>query len=231
MSKKTIIITGTSSGLGKALFDILCDTDTRLLCISRTFLEHQTALAGEDTVLLACDLGKPEEVSALIQKFNKMLADTDSVVFINNAATIAPIGKVGDISDVEIVVATHTNFMSPMLITNALCGLEKIKQLTIIHIGTGAAREPIVGWPLYCSTKVACKMFFAVLKEQYKGDTKFTFHEFDPGVIDTPMQSRIRQSSQEDFPDVERFKTWQKTGKLSDPALVAKRLIEQCIPI
>ena len=231
MSKQTVIITGVSSGLGRALFDVLRGTDVRLVCISRTFLEYQTALASRDVVLLACDLSKPEEVSTLVQKLNSKLSSASDAVFINNAATIVPIGPIGQIDDAAITATTHTNFISPMRITNTLCGLKKVKKLTVIHVSTGAARIPLVGWSLYCATKAACKMFFAVLEEQYKGSKKVVVNQFDPGVIDTPMQKKIRQSSNRDFPRVEEFKTLQKMQKLSDPALVAKRLIEQYIPI
>lgn len=226
-----VIITGVSSGLGRALFDTLRTTGVRLVCISRTFLDYQTALAGEDVALLACDLSKTDEVSSLVKKLDELLADTNDIVFINNAATIAPIGRVGELDDAAIHAAVQTNFVSPMLVTNMLCRLTHVLHLTLIHIGTGAAREPIAGWPLYCSTKAAAKMFFSVLQEQGKDDKRIAVHEFDPGVMDTPMQSQIRQSSCKDFPDVEEFKAWQQDGKLSDPAQVAKKLVAQYIPL
>lgn len=231
MNKRTIIITGTSSGLGKALFDILHHAGVRLICISRTFPEYQTALSNRNLVLLTCDLSQKEDVLRLTQKLGQALAGEHEVLFINNAATIAPIGLVGKLDEAALIAAAHTNFVSPMLITNALCALKKTKRLTLIHVSTGAARMSIVGWALYCSTKAACKMFFSVVEEQYKESKNVTVHQFDPGVIDTPMQKKIRQSSSRDFPRVGEFKSFKKTRELSDPLLVAKRLIKQYIPI
>ncbi len=230
MSKKTIIITGVSSGLGKALFDALRTLDARLICISRTFLDYQKALSSDSVTLLPCDLSKLEEVSALTHKLGEMLLGASDIVFINNAATIAPVGSVGELDEVSMIAATHTNFVSPMLITNMLCKLKK-DRLTVVHLSTGAAHTPIVGWPLYCSTKAACNMFFAVLQEQCKGNTRVAIHQFDPGVMDTSMQEQIRQSSNKDFPRIAEFKDYKKDHRLSDPRAVAERLIREYIRV
>lgn len=231
MDRKTIIITGVSSGLGKALLDTLRTADVRLVCISHTFLDYQTALKNENVALLKCDLSNLEEVYVLTEKLGDMLLSASDIVFINNAATVSPIGRIGEIGDAEIIASAHTNFVSSMLITNALCRLKKAERLTFIHISTGAARTPIVGWPLYCSTKAASKMFFAILQEQYKGDERVVVHEFDPGVMDTPMQAQIRQAPNKDFPRVEEFKKLQQMHTLSDPSATAKKLVEQYIHV
>ena len=230
MNKRTIIITGISSGLGKALFGLLYASGEQLIGISRTFSEYQKTLPSDNATLIACDLSKPDEVTSLKQKLTERLSNVSDVVFINNAGTITPIGSIGEIDDAELIAAAHTNFISPMRITNMLCGLGKIERLTIVHLTTSAARTPIVGWSLYCASKAACKMFFSVLEEQCRGDNRTVVHQFDPGVIDTSMQDKIRQASSKDFPRLEEFKILKKTQKLSDPVEVAKKLISQCIP-
>ena len=230
-TNKTIIVTGVSSGLGKALFDALQGTDARLVCISRTFLDYQTKRAGENVVLLTCDLGNLDEVSTLTQTLDERLVDARDVTYIDNAATVAPVGLIGELDEAAIIAAAHTNFVSPMLITNALCALKSVARLTLIYVSTGAARTPFVGWPLYCSTKAGAKMWYGVLQEQYKDNDRVVVHEFDPGVMDTPMQSHIRQSSERDFPRVETFKALEKMQKLVDPARVAQKIIEQYIRI
>ncbi|MGD0328631.1 MAG: SDR family NAD(P)-dependent oxidoreductase [Minisyncoccia bacterium] len=231
MNKKTVIITGVSSGLGKALFDTLRGTGVRLICISRTFLSYQTALSDKNVTLLVCDLSNVKEVFSITQKLNKILEGANDIVFINNAATIAPIGLIGEIDDGAIVAAANINFVSPMLIMNVLCKLQKAKKLTFIHLTTGAARTPIIGWPLYCSTKAALKMFFAIIKRQYKNNKRFIVHEFDPGVMNTPMQKQIRQSSRKNFPRVEEFKKLQRARKLSNPLFVAQKLVKRYIRV
>lgn len=231
MSKKTIIITGVSSGLGKALFDILRTSNARLICISRTFLEYQTALASDNTMLLACDLSKPEEVSALTHKLGKLLRGAGDVVFVDNAATIQPIGRVGELNKVVVEAAAQTNFITPMIITNALSAIHSLKQLTVVHVSTGAARTPIVGWPLYCATKSGLKMFYSVMAAQEGNNGRIRVHEFDPGIMDTPMQTQIRKANSDAFPRIEEFKNYKKNHALSDPQTVAERLVREYISV
>jgi benzil reductase ((S)-benzoin forming) len=226
-TKKTIIITGTSSGLGKALFDTLHASGARLICISRTFSDQQTALAGDDTVLLTCDLSNNTEVLSLTKKLREMLREARDIVFIDNAATIKPIGSVGQLDESLILTTTHTNFVAPMLLANALASLENAERVSFIYVTTGAAKYAITGWALYCATKTGIDMFYKVVQEQYKDDKRISVHAFNPGVIDTPMQSQIRESSDKDFPRVKEYTLLHKMQKLSDPASVAKKLIEQ----
>ena len=47
----------------------------------------------------------------------------------------------------------------------------------------------------------------------------------DPGLIDTGMQSSIRQSSIEDFPSLEQFKQRKETGLLVPPVKVAEGIV------
>lgn len=217
MQNKTVILTGISSGLGQALFDELCNK-VNLICISRTFLAYQTAFTHDHIKLLSCDLGKTEQVSRLAQNLGKFLKGVDEVVYIDNAATILPIGLVGEIDGDSIIEAANVNFVSPMLITNALCKLKK--KVTVIHITAGATRRPIVGWPLYCPSKAAARMFYQILKEQHKG--KVTVHLFAPGVMDTPMQKKIWGKEAKKFLRVKI-----PTLKLADPSEIAKKLVKR----
>ncbi|OGG90752.1 hypothetical protein A3G12_01055 [Candidatus Kaiserbacteria bacterium RIFCSPLOWO2_12_FULL_54_10] len=230
MRERTIVITGVSSGLGKALFDELHSVGERLICISRRFLEEQKAGAGENVSLLACDLSKSGEVERTIEKLRKLVR-TGEVIFIDNAAIIQPIGSVGALQSGQVNAAAETNFISPIRITNALAALIGIRTLTVIHVSTGAARHPIVGWPLYCATKAGLKMFYAVVAAQEKSSGRIRVHEFDPGIMDTPMQAVIREASPNEFPRSEEFKNYKKDHELSDPHTVAKRLIREYIQV
>jgi short-subunit dehydrogenase len=56
---KTTILTGTSGGLGKALFDCLQQERVYLICVSRRFLPYQREAAennSDNTKLITCDL-------------------------------------------------------------------------------------------------------------------------------------------------------------------------------
>ena len=61
---------------------------------------------------------------------------------------------------------------------------------------------------LYCSSKAFIKIFFEVTEKE---NSHYTFHNINPGVIDTKMQKTIRDSS---FPDSKRFINMYSDGKL-----------------
>ena len=49
---------------------------------------------------------------------------------------------------------------------------------------------------------------------------------FGPGIIDTDLQVQIRATDQENFKDVEQFKSFKEEGKLRTADFVASKVIE-----
>lgn len=235
---KTYIVTGISSGLGKAFFDILSQSvNNFVLGISNEMLDIHVAIAEkfEYIKLVVCDLSNIEELLKKLDGFDQLLnSRTKSIIFINNAAVVFPIGRIGKLNCNLISYAAHVNFVAPIVLTNFLvnfCAKHSIK-LKIIHIATGAENNAIVGWPLYCATKAGCKMFFDVLRKQCYGENDIKFYSIDPGVIDTKMQEDIRASNKESFPDLDYFSKLKKDGLLSHPHDVAKKILnETCIDV
>ncbi len=121
-------------------------------------------------------------------------------------------GKIDHLSEKNV------NFVSGAILANALCGIKATMRVTVVNVTSGAADRPIGGWGMYCSTKAATKMFLSVLARQEGTDYRLKVHHFDPGVMDTKMQSRIRKSDTEHS----------KEGLL-DPGTVAKKLIKRYV--
>lgn len=202
--KKAIVITGTSSGLGKALVDsLVLRKDVHLLPLSR----------------VRCDLSNTDAVRSLVEALCVELAEFSEIVFINNAAVLQPLGPVGELHEESMISAAHVNFVSPLLIANALCRLGR--RLQIIHITTGAARNPVSGWSVYCATKAAMSMFLSVLRAEQRVEV----HEFDPGVMDTDMQEEARSAAPAQVPRAGEFALLKEQGKLRSPQSVAAELI------
>jgi benzil reductase ((S)-benzoin forming) len=216
--QRAIVITGTSSGLGRALFEQLSERETLVVAIARRFHPEQKKA---NAMLIECDLGDMNAVKKCVEKLRDVLANTSETVFINNAFVIEPIGPIGALSDDDIVRALQVNVTSSMMLVNALMKLRSSSQLSLINVTSGAAVMPISGWAIYCACKAAMRMFFSVLKKQ---SPDISVHEFEPGVVDTPMQEKLRQS---DFPDVATFKTYKDSGRLRDANEVAGELIKK----
>ncbi len=64
---------------------------------------------------------------------------------------------------------------------------------TILNVSSGAAHGPREGWSAYCSAKAGLLMLTRSLHEEY-GERNIASFGLQPGVVDTGMQVRIRDS-------------------------------------
>ncbi len=222
--KKLYIITGASSGIGKALTTLLINKGSHdVLGISRqATIEHPSyqhihqdlsqSLSDSFFSELSKNLGQPE-----ITHF----------VLVNNAGTVSPIGPIGSLNKSQIEQAFQLNTISPFVITNFLVNfaLEKNLPLKVLNIGTGASTNPIDGWSSYCSTKAALSMLTKVWKtEAEQKKWNIDIQEFSPGVIDTPMQSEIRNANKDQFSRIEQFKKFSTDNALESPAITSEKI-------
>lgn len=217
---KTYIISGTNKGLGEAFVStVLSDTNDLVIAISRRLSENQNSLIGKRFLFLECDLSFENFIDKV--KSIKELVTSDEVVFINNAAVINPIAKVGGLDESQIDRLLRVNINSPILLINFILSQFKEKKITMINISSGAAERPIKNWALYCASKASMKMFFEVLKLE---NPRHRFFNIDPGVMDTDMQLKIRNSH---FDDLNQFVKLKEDGLLKSPLEVAKKIISE----
>lgn len=85
-----------------------------------------------------------------------------------------------------------------------------------ILVSSGAAIKPYQGWLPYCVSKSACNMLVAGLGLE---EQKVISIALRPGVVDTEMQTLIRESGRGAMGDAshDRFVELKETGKLLPP--------------
>lgn len=226
MSRITII-TGSSRGLGLELFRLISAREEFLTSLSLDFSAEQKNQASQSSKiqLLKCDLSSREMVNKSLEKI-AIPEDCHEIVFINNAGIIEPICPIENASAKAIELSVAINFLSPVLIVKWLTALndERIS-LKIINISSGAALRPIAGWSMYCSTKAAFRMFLDTLSLE---KPKVDLVHFDPGVMNTLMQAKIR-SKESNFPDQDKFKKLKDKGALREPIEVARQIVKDLL--
>lgn len=222
MSTK-VYITGTSTGLGKALALQLLENDaSAVIGIGRNCsIEHQRYSH------FYMDLTDSNSFDKLTFEPDD---DTQTVVLINNAGTLGEIKPIGKMSERSISDGVFLNLTAPMILSNrftkAFEGFDNIKTI-IINISSGAAWNPYDGWGMYCATKAGLDMFAAVLNQEISIQSlknRFIF-SIAPGVIDTGMQDQIRLTSKADFNNLERFVALKNDGALRSAASVSEKII------
>lgn len=214
---KSIVVTGTTRGLGRAIHEQLvvsCCPDDQKIFISRRVTER----VSEDGRLcyLDRDLGDPAmDVTGVA-----IDARATAIVFVSNAAVVGTIRQALRADPKDLMHALQVHCVAPLRLAQHLACVaqERGIPLHILNVSSGAASRPVPGWMDYCVSKAAAVMALDVLDSE--NDHVKVLH-FNPGVMDTEMQATIRAADARDMPDVEQYRQLKTEGGLKAPEAVA----------
>ena len=235
MKRVTYIVTGTSKGLGKAIVERLVQDGNQIKVVSlgRSFhTDHVKYLHDKNLNVhfIEVDLSDTAMIKSKLKKLKNHIDKQDKIVFINNAASINPVNKIGAFREDDIIASININVVTPFMIINQLMKWFGNQEMIFLNISSGAANRPIDGWATYCAGKAYAKMLFDVLHEQTKESNKIQVLQLDPGVMDTGMQEQIRNADITVFPDRQMFIDYKDNQKLKTPGEVADSIISTIDP-
>lgn len=139
------------------------------------------------------DLSKFESIAYIKEKLTNIKLD----YIVYSVATEAPLKRFSQISPEEYDYALHLNLKIPFFLTKAL--LNNLNQNTrILFLTSRLSSSPEEGSLIYCMTKSALEIFSAGLNKELKG--KLLTCSIIPGVVDTEMQTRLRNTDPKLFP-------------------------------
>jgi len=195
ISKKTILITGASSGIGAACATVFGREHYRLILAARRLenLEYQAQQLYElyktETHLLQLDVRDRAAVEVAISSLPSPWSEVD--VLINNAGLSRGLDKLylGDIEDWEEMI--DTNIKGLLYLTRyVLPGMVDRGSGHIINIGSIAGHQTYPGGNVYCGSKAAVKAISEGLKLDLLG-TPIRVTSIDPGMVETEF-SQVR---------------------------------------
>ncbi|MTI33522.1 SDR family oxidoreductase [Xanthovirga aplysinae] len=180
---KTIIITGASSGIGKATAESLISTGANLVLASRKIEKIQKfAEKYPDSVLLhKTDVTKKDDVDALVEAAKQRFGSVD--VLINNAG----LGsfrelQMADTNEWDTMIDTNIkgvlycfNAVLPHMITQ--------EKGHIINIASVAAHDVFPNAVVYCATKHAVLAISKGIRLEFQDKIKVT--TISPGAVNT----------------------------------------------
>lgn len=216
-------ITGASSGIGKAIATALLEReDSCVVGISRT-----CSIVHANYSHVYVDLGIPSDVSKVTEYFKHAYSSNDTLCLINNAGVIDPIQYACEYQEFDIQKMLQVNLISSIQLISAFLKIpnDTFKSRVILSVSSGAATKVIDGWSLYGTAKAGIDHFSNhVAKElELSGDTKTRIFSIAPGVVDTPMQQKIRESVLESFSTRERFIELHHSSQLVAPKTIAEK--------
>ncbi len=223
------ILTGTTRGLGAVMATQLAQSGDHLVTLSRVSSEALAATAkahGTTLTQINVDLGDIKALEQAAAQLNPLLAKHSSVRFIHNAGVVTPIAQSQDLTDIAVInQAFQVNITSAIYLTAfVLAGATQASDLRVMLISSGAGRNASSGWGVYCATKAAMDRYAEVA--QLDQGKRARIVSMAPGMIDTPMQEKIRATSKNDLPSLDRFLDAHSQQKLATPEGTATRLLK-----
>lgn len=189
LSGKIALVTGGNRGIGLATVRALAEAGAEV---------HFTARSAANIAAARRDLGAVPATGHVANLTDRIamatLLDRGFDILVNNAAIIAPIGRILDISAEDWAQSIDINLTSQFHATQRALGHMVAKGGgTIVNISSGAAHRPQEGWSAYCAGKAGLAMLTRSVHLEY-GDRGIRIFGFAPGVVDTDMQGAIRAS-------------------------------------
>lgn len=231
---KYAIVTGTSRGLGESTAKYFLEQGIHVVGISRNANNDLAALAKANNMTyehFTCDLGDIKEIEDTSQHISEHIFkdDISTLYLVNNAAVVDPIDQSMNISSNDLAHHVQVNTVAPMVLMNLF--LKKTADFAVPMVGvtvtSGAADRPVYGWSAYCTTKASMKMYIqTVALEQDTLKTENKVIAFNPGVMDTAMQEKLRATSPEQFAEVDSFKAYKENNLLKNTANIAGILVD-----
>lgn len=216
------IITGTSSGIGKALAHFYLKKGEKVIGISRN-----NSITDDNFKHVMCDLSDKHQLHdlALLDLTSK---DDFPICLINNAGIIGDIKRSHELTLTHYVDMAMVNLVAPQYLCSYVLstfGFDNVD--TIVNISSGAAQRPVPSWGSYCASKAGMDIFAETLNEEIKELGKSTkIFNLAPGVVDTGMQEAIRESGAKNFSGHQNFVDLKENDELRTPEEVAILLDE-----
>ena len=213
---KSVLITGGSRGLGRALGLRLAAEGAKVVLVARGREELDDAVAairrgGGTAFGIAADVGDKESVYPIVGQAAALAGPVD--LLINNASTLGPV-PLELLADTECEDLDRTlavNVIGPFRLLKAVAGSMVLRQTgVIVNISSDAAVEPYPTWGAYGASKAALDHLTRIAAAEFAGVGLRVF-SVDPGEMNTRMHADA-------MPDAD-------PKSLQDPAAVAERIV------
>jgi glucose 1-dehydrogenase len=192
MSRKTLLITGASSGIGAATALMAAtDHDLALHWNVNAIGVEETAEAcraeGARVTVHQADLADPESVAPLFEAFDAAHDRLDGLV--NNAGVVDAAAPVTGFTAARVARMVTINLTSPILVAGAAARRMR-RGAAIVNVSSAAARFGSPGQYVdYAATKGGLEVFSKGLAQELASDG-IRVTAIRPGIIATPIHGK-----------------------------------------
>lgn len=192
---RNVLITGATSGIGRATAEAFAKNgDNLLLCARRQNVldEMKQQLEGDHGVkvtVFTLDVSDRAAVTSVLPKVVEAAGGID--ILVNNAGLAQGLDSFEESSIDDMETMIHTNVLGLLYVTRTILPYMKEKNAGhIINLGSTAGIYAYAKGAVYCATKAAVKTLSDGIRiDTIETDIKTT--TIQPGIVETPF-SEVR---------------------------------------
>lgn len=189
MDKEIVLLTGASSGIGRAVALKLADAHHTVIVTARTKerltpVEKEISARGRRVLALPADLTREEDVRGLVEESLKTFGTVHSIVHCAGWGTIKPVHET---SPEEWRRTLDANLTSLFLLTRALLPhFLRRRHGRVVALSSVAGRHAFRDHAAYCASKFGLMGLLGALRAEVRG-RGITVTAICPGPTDTPF--------------------------------------------
>ena len=184
--KRTVLITGASSGIGRAIARNLLQQGHCVIGVSRDCRKFIRQMDNFSPVQL--DLSQLNSLPKKLRELEHAFPEIDTVIF---CAGLGQFGSVEEFSYAQIEALITLNFTSQaFLVRTLLPALKRKNQGDLIFIGSESALKGSRKGAMYCASKFAVRGFTQALREEC-GKNNVRVCLINPGMVKTAFFEQL----------------------------------------
>ena len=178
----TVLVTGASSGIGRAVCEKLLEEGYAVIGISRSI--EDKVLNHDHFTALACDLRDLEQTAQKIKLLLKSRQDISGIVFCAGAGYF---GHLEQLDFKKIQALIELNLLSPMYLSKLIIPYFKARSSgRLLFIGSEAALHGTKKGTAYCASKFGLRGFVQALSAECR-QAGLNVSLINPGMVNTPF--------------------------------------------
>ena len=194
LSGQIAVITGASSGIGRAIALSLAEQGLTLCLIGRNpkSLESVSSIATQTSprvMSYQTDLTKDDQLQQLAERIRK---DVPHINLLVHCAGVLTIGHVEALPIKDFDIQYGVNVRAPYVLSKALLPMIKRDAGQIVMMNSSIWQQARAGLSQYAATKYALKAFTDSLRDEVNGDGVRVLSLF-LGRTATPMQVSLHE--------------------------------------
>ena len=198
LPNKKVLITGGSSGIGKAIINELSIRGIKDFAVVGRKIEGLTLLKTElnhiNITTIQADISNLEDLDRIKAWVEHNWGSVD--ILINSAAVVSA-GLLTELSDEDIISQININLTGLILLTKRMIPLlRKSKQAAIINLSSGYGYIAMPFYSVYAASKAAVRHFSEAMRRELHQDAIHVMAVY-PRATNTPMMQSAEVENME----------------------------------